>query len=683
MKLIEKTLWIEYADFLQAGWKEDTVKKANHRNGPYWQMMADPGDRRKPLVKFECLREEHKKLLIEQFGDPYSYVAKEPILKLVIKDFKAEAFFRDYRFDNDKVLPLDHKEKYTTAANWLNMLVEVTSNKKLIKKELKLKLVDFWIHVCDLIKANNINLPSSYQRLINKIEEYKEKGYDCLIDWRFGNKLAAKIGKADGCYNQQIAEQQTALIRKAASLHNNFDAMQITRFVNPIFEKNGWPSISHGTIKNIIARNQHIITPGQRGVRIYNSNIAMQVTRKRPDYPFYFWCLDGWTVELLFQQEVNGRMTYNNRLVMVVVIDVMNNYPVGYAIGERENAELIKQATRNAILHMQELFGQAYRPWQLQSDNFAKKQMTSFYEAITEIYAPAAVGNAKSKVVEPYFNEINKKYFQTQFNWSGFNINSVKKNQPNVEMLDKIKKTFPSKDGVIEQINMIMQHERKSKIAEFVEKWSQMPEEDKVSLSKQDWLMTFGKPHTHRNSITGQGLIATIDGIKFTWDSFEPKFRANQHLDWQIIYDSNDMSQVLAINEDNRLQFLLDQKRALPMDIKSMSPEDHTHLAKIRGFNNQRREEIIQTYITDAQAAEELVSSTPLNLTDFSEASMKLMFTNNGQQKEGLQDAKGLKKQQQKQIKAEQKEHDEKVIDWSLKQMEFLQSKTDLEQYLD
>jgi hypothetical protein len=54
--------------------------------------------------------------------------------------------------------------------------------------------------------------------------------------------------------------------------------------------------------------------------------------------------------------------TYNNRLCVVIVLIPMNNYPLGYAIGDRENTELIRQANRNAILHTQELFGQAYRP---------------------------------------------------------------------------------------------------------------------------------------------------------------------------------------------------------------------------------------------------------------------------------------------------------------------------------
>ena len=73
--------------------------------------------------------------------------------------------------------------------------------------------------------------------------------------------------------------------------------------------------------------------------------MSMQVKREAPKFPTYFWTLDGWTVELLYQDKDR----YDNRLVMVVVLDAMNKYPVGYAIGERENAELIRQANLSLI----------------------------------------------------------------------------------------------------------------------------------------------------------------------------------------------------------------------------------------------------------------------------------------------------------------------------------------------
>jgi hypothetical protein len=91
----------------------------------------------------------------------------------------------------------DYVFKYTTAASWLNMLLKLNDDKKFIKKQLNLMLDDFFKHVCDIIKSDNIDLPSSYQRLRAKMTEYKESGYECLIDWRFGNKLSAKIGKSE------------------------------------------------------------------------------------------------------------------------------------------------------------------------------------------------------------------------------------------------------------------------------------------------------------------------------------------------------------------------------------------------------------------------------------------------------------------------------------------------------
>ena len=55
--------------------------------------------------------------------------------------------------------------------------------------------------------------------------------------------------------------------------------------------------------------------------------------------------------------------------------------------------------------------------------------MVPFYEAMTKYYTPAALGNAKSKIVEPYFKRLNVEYCQKQANWSGFGITADKDNQ--------------------------------------------------------------------------------------------------------------------------------------------------------------------------------------------------------------------------------------------------------------
>jgi hypothetical protein len=295
-------------------------------------------------------------------------------------------------------------------------------------------------------------------------------------------------------------------------------------------------------VYNVIKSNEHIVTPGRRGTSVYNNSIAMQVKRSRPTKPLSYCTLDGWTVELLYQE--NGK--YDNRLVVVIVLDAMNNYPIGYAIGDRENTELIRQANRNAIIHIQQLFGHPYRPHQLQSDNYGIKQLTPFYESMAKLHTPAAVGNAKSKVIEPYFNYLNKTYCQLQYNWSGHNITASKKNQVNVEMLNKIKHSFPTKEEVINQIHGMLLQERKLKADEYKQAWALVNDADKLTLDKMDWLMIFGTPTGYTNSITGEGLTPTILGEKRYYDSFNNQFRSLQHLKWQVIYDEQDLSNVLS-----------------------------------------------------------------------------------------------------------------------------------------
>jgi tRNA A37 threonylcarbamoyladenosine modification protein TsaB len=91
----------------------------------------------------------------------------------------------------------------------------------------------------------------------------------------------------------------------------------------------------------------------------------------------------------------------------------------------------------------------------------------------------------------------------------------------------------------------------------------------------------------------------------------------------------------------------------------------------------------MQTYISDAAIVEEIVNNTPLALDDYEEASLKLMFTYNGQQKETLQDAKGLKQEKAKELKYAEVEQKQEVENWQAVQQQYLKSKNDFNKYLD
>lgn len=695
MRLIEGILYIEFQEMVECGVKSEYMRKAKSLGTKCWDFIDDPKDRRKVLVQYDTLRQQYKDMVFARFGDPYVRVARTPILNMVVQDAVAHSFFNKHRYgDNpNDYLPIRVVNKYTRAASWLNMLSKVQQNRDIIRKELNIqKVPDFYTHVAELIKTEILNgkdkdysgiyeLPGdfaySYQRILTNVRTYQDQGYDYIIAPEWGNKNSAKIGKTENGFDETREHEQMAVIRNIASKYNNLDAAQVKKLADIIFEANGWTTISVSRVYQIMEENKLVLLPGRRGKREFSNVFAMQNKRTAPKFPTYYWTLDGWTVELLYQDAKR----YDNRLVVVVVLDPMNKYPVGYAIGERETPELIKEANRNALLHLQQLFGNTYFPYQLQSDRYQLKNLTPFYQAMAHFHTPASVGNAKSKVIEPYFKYLNKTYCQMQPNWSGFNIDAKRDNQVNREALNMIKKTFPGMEGVIKQIHGIIAVERKAKIAEYMERWEAMPVEHRQVMSRMDWLMVFGTAIGKTNRIAGQGIIKTINGESYTYDCFDASFRDYQHMDWQIIADEQDLETVLAISPDGKLRYVLERKMEIPMDARSTKQEHTDYRMRIKGFNNDQEQRIINMYAEDHAITNRLVSEIPLSLDDPDESALKLMFTNNGQQKEAIQDAKHLRSQQLLENREAEKEQEQQRKTWQQMQDEFFNSQTDFNQY--
>jgi hypothetical protein len=675
----ENGLCLTWTAFTDAGVPYKTLESASDRESKSWCMIDHPEQKRKKLIIWKNLANKYKKIITDEIKcDPLEYIAKQPIKDLLIIDFKAEDFYRR-RLLCMKVSNLSfYVNKYTEAASWLNLVIRAEKDKLYLKEKLQLSFKQFKKEVRGIIEADKISLPVNERSFDNKINLYKEESYECLIDWKFGNKNSAKIGKSASGYDNEIAQQQIAIVRSAASKHNNYDAAQITGAVNAVFRAMGLPEVSTSTVYDIKKANKHLTISGSRGKRAYNNEMSMHVKRKRPEVPLQYFTLDGWTVELGYMDE-DGKV---KRLVAVIVIDVMNNYPIGYAIGERESAELIRAANRNAIIHIHQLFGEYYRPWQIQSDNFAIKSNTPFFEAVAHLHTPAAIGNAKSKVIEPFFKYLNKKYCQLQYNWTGFNIDAKKSNQVNREFSDKIKKQFPDKAGLIKQIEVMIQKDRHLKVEKYLNAWKEMPEDKKPSvLNKMDMLMIFGRPTGYTNSITGSGITPTINGKQITYDSFNPDFRALHHINWKVIYDDYDLSSILVISEDDKHRFILDEKRVIPMDVRGMDSEDHQYKTQIKQYNEAREKHIIETFINDAIVVADVFNS--IQLDNESELALKGMFTYNGQQKETLQDAKGLKQIQAKQAKRDESDKEQEMNNWKAIQQQYLTSKNDFDKYLD
>ena len=630
------------------------------------------------LVEFETLPAEWKRQIIETFGEPVQKIKKSFFAQHYKYDIQAYNFFTAYRYgkNGDKKLSAALIEQYTADASVINTIIDVKKRRKAYASSLGITRLDIWQTLSNDVNAFREvahNLPPNKDALRKKVSQYIKKGYEALISRKLQNQNAAKIKE----------RKQKALIDELIAKHNNLDYQVIADIYNAVAKQLGYKPIDRQTVANRAKTKKLITYAGRNGLNELENNVLMQVKRSRPSAPMLYWTADGWDVELLYQATNTNKKgyevtTYTNRLTMVAVLDPYNNYPVGYAIGTHETPELIKRAFQNAMQHVRSLFGDFYMPYQLQTDNYGGKELKDLYRAITPHYTPARVKNAKSKVIEPYFAYINKKYCKLLPNWSGFGVASGSKSQPNEEYLNKIKKQFPDQIENIKQIERIIETERAAKQDEYIKGFANLTKsEHKQVLSEEAYLRLFGMTTGYTNKLRGEGIVATIEGHEYTFDSFDLAFRQAPVDDWRLYYDSQDLSKVLAVSTDGQYRFILQQKYVQPMALADRQAGDIEQLTMINRFNKKAKEKIIQERAENAEILQDFFQLPALQDT----LAKHLLTDSLGQHKNQKSQARlQMAKQLQKTNKKQQKQAEKTAVE---AQNEYYEQKININEFIN
>lgn len=560
-------------------------------------------------------------------------------------------FFDTAKYPTGEKLSLEAQDQAREACRWLSMFLHL-KRKSDVKAIGYSSVGELYDDAIFLFANKGVALPTAYCKLREKIREYEQKGPMCCIDKRGqNNKNAAKV----------YTEEQTALLRSICSRGASYNSQQIADLYNLVAETKGWDKISRRSALNYLNEYHLVVKAGRDGSEAFRNKISMQVRRRRPTEALSFWSLDGWTVELYYQKEVKdskGKIirTYQNRLTAVIVTDAHCDYPVGYAIADGESVSLIRQAVKNAIDHCHDVLGNYYRPYQIQSDHYGIKSMGTIYQDAAEYFTPARVKNAKSKPVERYFKSLNQNYCQLFFgnsNWSGFGITSKKENQPNIDVLNSIKRTFPDREGCIRQIEWIMAEERKKKQGTWLKAWQRVSESDRLIMDRETYLFHFGTRTDRTIRLQAGCLEPEIKGIKMAYDTFDLNFRNNPLQSWTVIYDDRDMNTILVTDGTEKQRFLLEAVYQQPMALRDRRPGDAEALARVDRFNKRELEpSVINTMAGDMEIVQRMFEQTP-------ELEGKRTYTmltdSRGQQKAYLQHSSLIKTEEDLALEMEEK----------------------------
>ncbi|MBQ0112465.1 MAG: hypothetical protein KBT03_04970 [Bacteroidales bacterium] len=477
----------------------------------------------------------------------------------------------------------------------------------------RMKKANFWQNMCNQIGLEVVDyypntLPQSTRKLYQKIQDYREVGYEVFISKMYGNKNA-----------QKMDEKQRAFVEKIIGSGNKFDDRQIAE----LYKVATSDTLSARRVQQIRKEIELTATATREGAKAFYNTKSMQVSRTRPDMPLKFVSLDGWDVEFYYQDE----KSYYNRLTIVVVLDAMNDYPLGYAIGERETNQLNIDAVRNAVHHTKELFGNYYQMWQVQSDNYGRKELPKYYNAVSEYYTPAKVGNAKAKPVERYWQYLKKEYFSYFPMYTHSNITS--KDQPNMEWLQQNRKNFPSKEEAIRIVEAIIALDRQKKVEQYCKAWAEGNGEMKKLMDMSKYLMAFGE-RGNGNMLTANGLRLVRGGKEYKYECFDIQMREHADKKWILHYDMDDMQQVVAESEDGKLRYMMQMKDVVPMALVDYTEEDYEKLSRTREYNKRLDQYVTEKVVERDKLAAPLMSKAQLE-GDFS---AKLLTDKNGQHKD-------------------------------------------------
>ena len=603
MQLINNILYIEFADFINAGWKEDTIKKANLRNGSSWQMIQNPLDKRKPLVQFDTLVDDHKNKLTLRYGNPYEWVVKQPIKALLKNDTNAHNFYLQYRYADNKTLPIKRITQYTRAAQWLTMLNEVSEDIKTIKKQLGINIPTLYKYVTEIMDSEKKNgasdnydgheqLPgdfgTSYKRLLEKQNAFKENSYSSIIDKMYGNQLAAKI----------IDEISEARLLTYIEDERQFDDVMIAMMYSVWAKDNNYKSISPATVGEWRRKKESSIMLGRSGNNAFNEKYIRQVKGFRPSAPLFMVEHDDNNFDLLF----NSKDYQFNKYVAIVVRDSKFDLVLGksYRMAQSPVHEMVYHAYLDAMYYIRSLTGGWYLPFEIKSDRWAGATLNDFYERIAKFVKPAK-GNKHRGYIEQSFGNAHwdrAMKLASDGNYSGNNM-TAKYRGVNPDMLDRRVqgKLGPSigeeAEVMIENFFTLLRHmpdfkreemNAPSKEQKWLQAWNELPIEQKRPITDEQFLLIFGIKHNPQSrtiTITNRGVEPQILGTKYSYDLPEAwMYNDLVGSNVSVYYDPYDMSRVL-VTDGNAIRFIAKEAQLVPRALQDTYTGSRTFLNAI------------------------------------------------------------------------------------------------------
>lgn len=562
MKKLNNTIYITVPDIVISGNSRTAIDKYTSSGNKQLPFIKIRGEK---LFKYDDLGAKYKADIVRHFGEPSEYLRLSPIKSAVRKDQDAMRYFLSLTKNGLHSFSNEWIEEKTIAAGWLNFLAKYFWDKHAIARDFNQPYDMFKESVCQLIKADGIDLPTHPKRLKKKVSDFMNNGYDVLVHAHTGKiSNAAKVND----------EKSEAFLLSLIENPNQHDNVTVCYLYNLWAKENGYKELRSPETVGIRSRNKgHEITMGRCGNSKMNEKYIRQVKGSKPSVPGYLWESDDNNLDFYFTDPDPKAANKNfNRYVSYIVADSYCGLILGKSYRQAKSpvVDMVRLAYIDAMYYVRSLTGGWHLPFEVKADHWQASTLFPYYRKIAK-FVPPAHGNKHRGYIEQLFGSPHFKRCQKlgANNYNGNNVTAAKTGV-NIEVLNLNEKNRPLIGGEaekqIEQFFYRLRHmpdiskrdlNAPSKEQQWLAKWNTLTDSQKRPITDLEFLMLFGikhEPDGRQITITNRGVEPQISGVKYSYDL--PNYVDMMPFIGQkvnVFYDPYDMSRVLISNEKNIL----------------------------------------------------------------------------------------------------------------------------------
>lgn len=566
------------------------------------------------LIDWNSLPMRFKEAWIDKYGDPNELRrAEQEELRM---DTEAMAFFAGYQLADGTYLKSAHQSEYALNATVLNRLVEMAKDQKTTRSRCRMSSRINWEGIYNECEALRLQyghtLPKNVARLRDKIREYQEKGYECLISGKLCNASAIKITPEAG--KQIIALKRCRFPRRTNA--------QIFEEFNRIAVEKGWkPLKAISSLVQFLSRPEvevmwKDVEAGEYAAKMKYSYRHSTLMPTRRDS---VWYGDGTKLNLYYKVFDSKRGGW--KLATTTVFEVIDAYSeafIGYHISPVENFESMYEAYRMAV----EFSG--HLPYELvydQQGGTKREDAQFFLKKIATLSRFTASGNAPSKTIEQVFGRFQQQVLSQKWYFTGQNITARSDRSrvdmatinANVQMLPTYEELVSTYIECRNQWNSMPHPKHKQpRIDLYLNSTNDATTVVTDALKKDIFMLRLAKPVTY-----------TRGGIQVQWQNTkyeftvqiegglpDPEFhRNNIGNKYVVVYDPHDFSTVrLCVEDTYGLRFVTEAKTK-PLVARAAQDRSEEQTSFLRRVERQQKKERVRLILQRAAIDEEFKQS--------------------------------------------------------------------------